>query len=190
VPGARAVVYQGSLTTDGGHYDLRRIFATIARTGTELHVHPTRHLHEYRDLARTLTGMHVHMPLKPRDLVRQLTGYAAGWTGFNSALNNAHLETVLPNKLFEYLGAGLPVLTLRGHRALTRFVDQEGVGFVLDNPSQVTEVMQSPRLSRLREHVVATRTRYTFEERIGPVVDLYRSLVAALPAAAPSPHSG
>jgi hypothetical protein len=116
--------------------------------------------------------------LKPVDLMRRLPGYGAGWTGFNAARNHAHLDTVLPNKLFEYLGAGLPIVTLRGHRALARFVEEESVGFVLDRPAQVSEVMDGRLLAPVREHVATLRCRYTFETRIGPIVDLYRALVS------------
>ncbi len=36
------LVYQGSLSTSGGHYDLRGIFAALAEEGLELHVHPAK----------------------------------------------------------------------------------------------------------------------------------------------------
>ncbi len=43
--------------------------------------------------------------------------YDFGWAGFNAGLNGAHLDTALPNKLYEYLGCGLPVITLQHTRA-------------------------------------------------------------------------
>lgn len=175
--GAPRIAYQGSLGTDGGHYDLRDIFRAIAGASLTLHVHPNRRVAAYHRIARRSPAMHVHAPLSPADLMRVLPRYDAGWAGFNSGLNRAHLDTVLPNKLFEYLGSGLPVLTLRGHRALARFVVEEGVGVVLDEASHAGEAVQATDLAGLKQTVLAARARFTFEACIGAVVDLYESLV-------------
>ena len=50
-------------------------------------------------------------------LLRELPSYDFGWAGFNTGLNAAHLDTALPNKLYEYLASGLPVITLAHTRA-------------------------------------------------------------------------
>ncbi|MGH8903264.1 MAG: hypothetical protein ACRDYA_16745 [Egibacteraceae bacterium] len=92
-----------------------------------LHVYPARRAPEYQ----ALDGICWHDRLDPHALLRALPEYDYGWAGFNAALNGAHLDTVLPNKLFEYLACGLPVLTLR-HHALEQFVREHGVGLALD----------------------------------------------------------
>ena len=122
------LVYQGTLSTNGGHYDLRELFAAIAAQGLSLDVYPAREVPEYREIP----GIRVHDTLPAADLLRELADYDFGWAGFNAGLNGAHLDTALPNKLYEYLGCGLPVITLR-HRALRRMLGEEGVGIALDD---------------------------------------------------------
>ena len=125
--GPPRIVYQGTLSRGGGHYDLYEMFEAIAAQGIALDVFPAREPAAYRQLA----GVTVHDPVPPAELMRRLPAYDFGWAGFNAALNAAHLDTALPNKAFEYVGCGLPVLTLR-HRALARLVEEEGIGVVLD----------------------------------------------------------
>jgi glycosyltransferase involved in cell wall biosynthesis len=173
----RTVVYEGSLAADGGHYDLRDIFRSVANAGLSLAIHPSRLVAEYVDLALVSERIRCHDSLDPATLMRTLPRYDLGWAGFNATLNSAHLDTVLPNKLYEYLGAGLPVITMRDHLALSRFVDREGVGIVLDDIADIGEAVRELDMPAVRQTVAATRDRYTFEAQVGQVIELYRDLV-------------
>ena len=166
--GRPRLVYQGTLSTNGGHYDLRSLFATIARQGIELHVYPARRVDGYD----ALSGVHLHDTLTPSALLRALPSYDFGWAGFNADLNASHLDTALPNKAFEYLGCGLPVLTLR-HRALSRFLEKRGLGVTLDAAEDLGRVLETIDLQELRHRVAAARFEFTFESRIGEILDLY-----------------
>jgi hypothetical protein len=95
---------------------LRKIFRAIVGEGVSLDVYPSRHVPAYAELAAELTRLRAHARL-----LAALPEYDFGWAGFNSALSGPHLDTSLPNKAYEYLGCGLPILTLR-HRALSRLV--------------------------------------------------------------------
>jgi hypothetical protein len=102
----------------------------IVGGGLSLDVYPSRHAPGYAELAAELTGLRMHATLPPSRLLAALPEYDFGWAGFNSALNGPHLDTCLPNKAFEYLGCGLPVLTLQ-HRALSRLVGNGCLGLSL-----------------------------------------------------------
>ena len=171
------VVYQGTLSTNGGHYDLRHLFRAVVAQGIELDVYPSRPSPDYADLADATPGMRCSEPLEPSKLLQELAGYDFGWAGFNDALNGAHLDTVLPNKLFEYLGCGLPVLTLR-HRALERFVTQHDVGLVLDSVDDLPARLAEVDLPALRTRVSGMRSRFTIEANIAEVLALYDTVTA------------
>ena len=169
--GRPRLVYQGTLSTNGGHYDLRGLFAAIGGQGVELHVYPARRVDGYD----ALPGVHLHGTLTPSALLRTLPSYDLGWAGFNAELNGAHLDTALPNKAFEYLGCGLPVLTLR-HRALSRFLEERGLGVSLDAAEDLGRVLEAIDLPELRRRVAAARFEFTFESRIGDLLDLYEAV--------------
>lgn len=174
--GPPRLVYQGTLSRGGGHYDLYDIFGAIAAQGIELHVFAAREAAAYR----TLAGVTVHDPLPPGALMRALPAYDFGWAGFNAALNGAHLDTALPNKAFEYVGCGLPVVTLR-HRALARLVEEEGIGIVLDRVEDLGAALAAIDVPSLRRRVAAARGRFTVEGNMGQIVELYDELTRPVP---------
>ena len=168
--GPLRLVYQGTLAVNNGHYDLRALFATIAAANLKLDVYPNRPLPDYRGIGVQLRGK-----LTPVQLLAALPAYDLGWAGFNAALNGAHLDTALPNKVFEYVGCGLPVLTLR-HKALARMVEAHGLGVVLDGLDALAERLDALDLVSLRRQVAAIRFDYTVERQIGRLLELYESL--------------
>ena len=173
--GPPRVVYQGTLSTNGGHYDLRDIFVTIAGAGVRLDVYPSRPAPDYEALAAATPGLRCLPTLDPLSLLRALPAYDFGWAGFNATLNARHLDTALPNKLFEYLGCGLPVLTT-GHQAIARFVTERGVGVDLSGLEDLADRLAALDTASLRERVAATRLEHTVEANMQPVVDLYKTL--------------
>ena len=174
--GRPRIVYQGTLSTNGGHYDLRELFQAVVAGGADLDIHPSRPVPEYQALAAGTPGMRCHDRLDPRRLLQVLPEYDFGWAGFNATLNGAHLDTALPNKLFEYLGCGLPVITL-GHRALSRFVAEHGVGVEIDGLDGLGDRLAAVDVPALRRRVAGVRWELTIEANIQPIVDLYKTVV-------------
>ena len=170
------IVYEGTLSTNGGHYDLRPIFRAIAAAGAHLDVYPGRPAPAYEELAAATPGMRCHDTLPPDKLLEVLPTYDFGWAGFNDGLNGPHLDTALPNKAFEYVGCGLPVLTL-GHRALRRFVTEEGVGVSLDGLDDLGERLRSLDVAALRRRTAEVRHHFTVEANVHRLTALYESLV-------------
>jgi glycosyltransferase involved in cell wall biosynthesis len=166
------LVYQGTLSTNGGHYDLRDIFGAIVGEGVSLDVYPSRVVLAYAELAAGLDGLRVHATLPPSRLLVELQTYEFGWAGFNSTLNKAHLDTCLPNKAYEYIGCGLPILTLR-HRALARLVDDGRLGLSLATLDDLLEQLVAVDTVELRYRIAAVRFELTVEANIHRLAALY-----------------
>ncbi|MGH3082725.1 MAG: glycosyltransferase [Gaiellaceae bacterium] len=169
------LVYQGTLSTNGGHYDLVGIFRAIVGEGLLLDVYPSRPVSAYSELAAELPGLRVHATLPPSRLLAALPAYDFGWAGFNSALNGAHLDTCLPNKLYEYVGCGLPVLTL-GHRALSRLVGDGGLGLSLATLDDLVGQLSAVDVVELRRRIAAARFELTVEANIHRLAELYEAV--------------
>jgi glycosyltransferase involved in cell wall biosynthesis len=172
------IVYQGSLSTNGGHYDLRDLFARIVGEGLRLDVFPSRPAPAYEELAAALGSRMRCLPtLDPPSLLRALPEYDFGWAGFNATLNGAHLHTALPNKAFEYVGCGVPVLTL-DHRALVRLIRESGAGVALDGLDDLPGRLGELDLAELRRCAAAARGRLTVEANVAAVAELYETLIS------------
>jgi glycosyltransferase involved in cell wall biosynthesis len=169
------LVYQGTLSTNGGHYDLRGIFRRIVGEGVSLDVYPSRSVPEYDELAAGLAGLQVHATLPPPQLLAALPEYDFGWAGFNTDLNRAHLDTCLPNKAFEYVGCGLPVLTLE-HRALSRLVGEGGLGLSLATLDDLLGQLAALDLVEVRRRIASARLELTVEANIHRLSELYEAV--------------
>lgn len=176
--GPPRLVYQGSLSANGSHYDLREHFAAIAAAGLPIDVFPNREAPEYRALAARAPGMRLMGTLEPAALLRRLPRYDVGWAAFNARLNAAHLDTALPNKAFEYLASGLPIAA-GPHRALRRLVEDNDVGVVVEDLRDLPGVLTDAPLAALRRRALEGRARFTVEGHIGELVDLYQEVAAA-----------
>ncbi len=176
--GPPRVVYQGTLSTNGGHYDLSALFTAIVEQGVRLDVYPSRPVPEYEALAATHPGMRCHAMLPPDRLLQRLPEYDFGWAAFNDSLNRAHLDTALPNKVFEYLGCGLPVLTLQ-HKALRRLVEEEEVGVALASLDDLPAQLAALDLTSLRRRIAASRHRFTVEANMARITSLYDEVMAS-----------
>lgn len=174
------VVYQGTLSVAHGHYDLRDIFAAIAGTGAELHVFPGRApMPEYLELAERLPTLSIHDTLPSTELLATLPQFDVGWAGFNDTLNDEHLATVLPNKGFEYVGCGLPLLTFE-HDALARWVRADGIGVVVGSPEELPRVLTETDFAPLARRAREIRDRVTIEGAVHTVIEqIYQPLLGA-----------
>jgi glycosyltransferase involved in cell wall biosynthesis len=166
------LVYQGTLSTNGGHYDLREIFRSMVAEGVSLDVYPSRAVPAYAELAVELHGFRAHRTLPPSRLLTALPAYDFGWAGFNSTVNGAHLDTCLPNKAYEYVGCGLPVLTLQ-HRALARLFGDGHLGLSLTTLDDLVGQLTRVNLVELRSRVAAERLELTMESNIHRLAELY-----------------
>jgi hypothetical protein len=176
--GPPRLVYQGTLSTNGGHYDLRELFTALVAQGACLDIYPSRRVPAYEELAAAHPGMRCHQMLPPPALLQTLPQYDFGWAGFNDSLNRAHLDTALPNKVFEYLGCGLPVLTLQ-HAALRRLVEEEEVGVALPAVEDLAARLAALDVVALRRRVSVARHRFTVEANISRITSLYDDVLAS-----------
>ena len=80
---------------------------------------------------------------------------------------------MLPNKAFEYIACGLPILTFP-HRTLKDFVEKEKVGIVVDDLNFKEKLVDA---EDLRENVMKKRFDYTVEGKINDLTDFYEKII-------------
>lgn len=175
--GETHIVYEGTLASlEGDHYDLRAIFRALGDHGFHVHIYDSHANDDYRRLAAEHHYLHYHGHVEPRRLLRELTQYDYGWSGFNVRKNKPHIDVALPNKLFEYLSCGLPVLSFP-HRAQTRFIETHDVGIIVNDIDGLPEALSDQRrLTEIRRNVMTQRTTFTVERHIQTLHDLYCEL--------------
>lgn len=103
-------------------------------------------------------------------------------------------EIALPNKLFEYIHAGLPVVT-SDNPTMTDFIEREGCGttFALDDPStlaeRIGEALELAKAPGFQDRLHDTARRHCWEEQEMSLAAIYEEIdpcVATPKAARPS----
>ncbi len=173
------IVYEGTVDTriSGSHYDLTGIFGEIAAIKMHIHIFVSRPNEDIKEIAEESRFMHYHGHLAPKILLQQITKYDFGWAGFNAARNRTHLDVTLPNKLFEYIACGLPVLSFP-HRTQKKFIEEQQVGFVFHSIEELAELLNAESTHEIRRVVLKKRHDFTIEENIDAVKGLYEELRA------------
>lgn len=103
----------------------------------------------------------LHAPLPPEELVHALREFDIGLVIDRPETENARLA--LPNKLFEYLMAGLAVLVPRAP-AMAALVEREGVGRVYE-PGRLGEALAALAADRPALEAMRHRARQVAVER-------------------------
>ncbi len=166
--GGRHLVFVGDLNRP----KLDRLLE-VARVGLHVHLYPigdAAHLTALRRSCADQPLMHWHPTLPYRQLLLEFTRYDFGVILWYRGATEEIYQTSLPNKIFEYLAAGLPAI-VGPFRSLTDFVESRGVGFSVEEPEQILERMDEP-------FEVPFRTEYTMEHYMPDLLAFYRSVAA------------
>jgi len=168
--GAIHIVYQGGCNTRI-YRDHRELFAGIVKAGFHLHIHSAFAGAEYRKLAERYDNMHFYPPMHRRELFPLLTRYDIGLIPLNIDESTRECgQACMPNKLFEYIAAGLPILA-RNLTALREFITERRCGFLYDS---IADIVAIPR-----DDIMSARTTdlITMEDNIPALVAFYRGLL-------------
>jgi len=181
--GETHIVYIGTVTSriKDSHYDLREIFRKIASYGLHVHIYVSiwgAKDKAYQRLAEENDLIDYHGHLDQKSLLQEIPQYDFGWAGFNAnPKNRDHLDVALPNKVFEYIACGLPVLAFP-HKNLRTFIDQYNVGLVFDSVDEMASQLKNGKLERIRRDVLNSRYKFTVEKNISRLIQYYKELHA------------
>lgn len=180
----RTLVYVGALTD---HRGLEQTIAALPEApGVALKVLGPGAA-PYRERLQVLAEEHgvggrvlLAPPVAPQEVVGAIAPAAAGLALIQPACRSYELS--LPNKLFEYLAAGLPVLAA-DVPTIRSFVEQNGVGLIVapDDPEAIArameEIVEPERNHRLRAAVAEASARLSWVEESECLKQAYREAV-------------
>lgn len=83
-------------------------------------------------------------------------------------------DLAMPNKLFEYMAAGIPIIALNCGE-VADFVEKYGVGIVVKSVSEIKDRWEERQ--ECQKNVFLKRFDFTMEKNIGVLEDLYKELV-------------
>jgi hypothetical protein len=111
-----------------------------------------------------------------KKLLTEMTQYDFGWAGFNRAENNKHLNIAIPNKVFEYIGTGLPVLAFP-HKAIQSLIENHEVGLIIDDVSDLPELLHTEDLAYITHNTLKHRHHFTIENQMSKLTSFYEQII-------------
>lgn len=126
-------VYEGGLTNvDGHHRNIQDIFMKLAENNIHVHYYAPFENDYYKELGSKSKYLHCEGTKEPNELIEDMTKYDIGLVVLNvTERNRTFLDTTFPNKAWEYLAAGLPLL-LSDLTSFRDFLNKYNVGEIIN----------------------------------------------------------
>jgi glycosyltransferase involved in cell wall biosynthesis len=183
--GGRALVYVGAITANRG---LEQAIAALpGAAGIALRLLGPG-ASRYRETLAHLAVQHgvadrvrIEAPVPPQQVIGEISGAAAGVALIQPSCLSYALS--LPNKLFEYIAAGLPILAA-DVPTIRSFVEGHDAGLIVppDDPEAIAEAMleivEPARNRRLRAAVADAAARLSWAEEAEHLKRTYREVTA------------
>jgi len=108
-------------------------------------------------------------------LIRLMSRY--DWGFYGSTDPHPQITKTFPNKVFEYVAAGIPVITLNGGEA-AEWVVANGVGIALEDIKELPERYDEHK--QLKLNVLEKRDQFTAESQAPGLVRIYEELTGKM----------
>ena len=170
-----AAIWEGGLFTEPDdsprlYIDQRDIIRRFELIGQVAVLHPAL-ANDDLVQAYAAVGAFLHSPQMYPTLMAELSRYDFGWYG--QTLDHDQVHETLPNKMFEMIAAGLPVLVINAREA-GKFVEKHGVGIHVRRPEDLIYVKKD--LLALRGKMWERRHEFTREKACESLWPLYERL--------------
>ncbi len=177
---ALVFIYQGALSPGRRIEQLLRVFA---RPDMKAHLV----LMGYgeleaviRDASVRSANIHFQPAVAPTEVLKMTAGADVGICGGENVCLSYYFS--LPNKLFEYLAAGLPILAPRWPE-MTRVIDEHGCGWVVgesdDDWFAAVSALSTAEIDTVRARSQEAARAYSWEREERALLDVYDRLLLA-----------
>ena len=168
------LVYEGGIGGNA-HRDFSQLFRELDRRGIYVHIYPPADNPQLSQHFQDCPHVQVHPTVSPKEIIREMSQYDYGIIPFNLEKGNKRfLDSTIANKLFEYLAAGLPVVTsdLQSYRD---FFEQNPVGFTFKDAQDIEDGLE--RLAHLARTLDFNQYLRTYEGEITRLEEFYLQIL-------------
>lgn len=137
--------------------------------GMDLHLYSARDDEKFRKHYGETAF--IHAPLAFEDLMNAISRHDWGLVG--NVAKTREWEVAMPNKMFEYMAAGLPVVSMNAAQC-SKLIEEAGVGISVESPEELGERWSEHR--ELRKQVFKLRKNWTMNAHIHKLEDFYRAV--------------
>lgn len=170
-PSNGAVIYQGALRIGQQRRNSKPLFQNIVDKRMHLHVYPSNPI-RYNIVS---PYYHPHKTVPASELYKKIPTFEAGLNILNADYETGgkwnHSDMVLPNKLFEYLTCGIPIISTPD-KDITAFIKKYKVGYTTSDFNDIQNLVKKAR--KLRSVIFNHRHKFTMQANIDTLVNFYK----------------
>lgn len=171
------LVYEGKVqvnTEDKASYGFRycnyhELAKKCNEIGMDLHLYAGRDDKEFMDVYDKIA--YVHKPYVFDELIKNIARHDWGLVG--NIVPTQEWNVAMPNKMFEYIAAGVPVVAINA-KECGEFVKEHGVGIEVTSLEELAERWGEHR--EIRKNLLKVRAKFSMEKNLKPLEDLYEKV--------------
>lgn len=171
-------VYEGGLSEEKDHHRfLEDSFAKLAEHKIHVHLYSSG-LDDYcKYLEDRYEYIHWEGVKSPKDLISEMTKYDIGLAIFNATeRNRTFLDTAFPNKIWDYLASGLPIL-FGNLISFKKFAEESKVGKVLDFNGDITKQVEELKALQIDKDILKKK-RWLMNDAARDIISFMESVKA------------
>ena len=172
------IVYEGGLRMpedlqDFSYRDIFPIAHALRQEGYKFHYYgpvDKNVINKYKE-----AGAICHGGRNYPDLLKELTAFRYGWTGFIQDPPKRHVRWAMTNKFFEYINCGTPPMVYNTEEQI-KLVEKYNIGVVIKSIQGLREQIESYDWNELHSNLLKVREEIAMENHIQPLEELYEKL--------------
>lgn len=166
------LVYEGGISGEReSNRFMEEMWGAIAKAGVHVHYYSHQNIDYCKALERTSPYLHYEGNLSSLALITEMTQYDVGSILLNPV--NVNAKIAYPNKLYEYLAAGLPVVS--NLTASLEFVKSRMIGGGLDFQGDIQAQLRSIAAIQIPERYLQ-KNRLTMDSYADDILAFYRKI--------------
>lgn len=171
------LVYEGKVNTpeetSGRHFgfeycDYTDVMNRCATMNMDFHLYAGRNDDKFKEHFKKA---YIHKPLEYDVLMKEIGKHDWGLVG--NSIKTREWEVAAPNKLFEYMATGVPVVSMNAGWC-SKFVKDNDVGIEVSGPEELGQRWAEHRAKRT--NVIKRRREFSMDAHINKLEDFYRGL--------------
>jgi glycosyltransferase involved in cell wall biosynthesis len=172
LPRVNGLVYEGAIVAPVKNFnpqtpgykkyrDYTGLAEKLTASGIPFHLYGVRN--EFKP-SYLKAGAVAHSMHRFPDMMRQLSRYHWGLCGHLDS--HPQWQKAMPNKLFEYIAAGIPVISINAGE-VSEFVKKHGIGCAVDGTDYLRNAKDIVLRNAYADVIMENRHKFTMESQIG-----------------------
>lgn len=137
--------------------------------GMDFHLYAGRQDDKFREHYKDTA--YIHKPLDFAELVQRISRHDWGLVG--NSVETPQWKVAMPNKMFEYIAAGMPVVSMNADYC-SKFLEETGMGISVSGPEELGSRWAEHR--KVRQRVIKERQKYSMNAQIHKLEEFYRAV--------------